>query len=241
MAKEPLCFEPGTSWKYSYSHDILAGVVEKVSGMKFRDYVRKNIFEPLEMNNSYYHADEKLYEKMAEQYSYEVEEKALVKLQMQGAGQKNGKVVNVGKENSLVFGEEFDSGGGGIITSVEDYSKFAAALACRGVGKTGERILSEGTIELLRTNQLANGGLITDYGFPYLKGYGYGLGVRTLVDKAKSGSVGNTLEFGWGGAAGATILVDPDAGLSVFYAHHMLNPQEEYYQPRLRNVTYACL
>ena len=61
------------------------------------------------------------------------------------------------------------------------------------------------------------------------------------TNKAKSGSTGNLGEFGWGGAAGATILVDPDIGLAVFYAHHMHNQQEEYYQPRLRNVVYTCL
>ena len=74
-----------------------------------------------------------------------------------------------------------------------------------------------------------------------LTGYGYGLGVRTLLDKAASGSTGNVGEFGWGGAAGATVLVDPDLKLSVFYAHHMLNPQEDYYQPRLRNAVYNCI
>ena len=74
-----------------------------------------------------------------------------------------------------------------------------------------------------------------------LRGYGYGLGVRTLVDVAASGTTGKVGEFGWGGAAGATVLVDQDAGLSMFYAHHMLNPQEEYYQPRLRNVLYHCI
>lgn len=67
------------------------------------------------------------------------------------------------------------------------------------------------------------------------------MGVRTLIDKARGGSVGNVGEFGWGGAAGATVLVDPSVNLSMFYTHHMLNPQEEYYQPRLRNVLYACL
>ena len=64
---------------------------------------------------------------------------------------------------------------------------------------------------------------------------------RTLVDQVASGSTGNLGEFGWGGAAGATVLIDPQIGLSVFYAHHMLNPQESYYQPRLRNVVYDCL
>ena len=64
--------------------------------------------------------------------------------------------------------------------------------------------------------------------------------MRTVLDRAKSGYNGLTGEFGWGGAAGATILVDPEMKIGVFYAHHMLNPQETYYQPRLRNVIYSC-
>ena len=78
------------------------------------------------------------------------------------------------------------------------------------------------------------------FNWPQMKGYGYGLGVRTLVDKS-AGSPGSLGEFGWGGAAGANILIDPALKLSVFYAHHMCNPQEPYYQPRLRNVIYSCI
>ena len=83
--------------------------------------------------------------------------------------------------------------------------------------------------------------MLPDLSWPHLIGYGYGLGVRTMTATAKAGSCGNVGEFGWGGAAGATALVDPKLNLSMFYAHHMLNPQEDYYQPRLRNVLYSCL
>ena len=80
-----------------------------------------------------------------------------------------------------------------------------------------------------------------NFNWPQLKGYGYGLGVRTMLNAANAGSNGSFGEFGWGGAAGATVLIDPDLKLSMFYTHHMLNPQEEYYQPRLRNVLYSCV
>ena len=92
----------------------------------------------------------------------------------------------------------------------------------------------------MRTNQL-NEKQMKYFNWSQLKGYGYGLGVRTLINKAESGTTGNVGEFGWGGAAGATLLVDPGCKLAYFYSHHMLNPQENYYQPRLRNVVYGCL
>ncbi|MBR4941414.1 MAG: serine hydrolase, partial [Clostridia bacterium] len=241
-ASDPLSFEPGTHWQYSMSHDVLAAVVEIVSGKRFSDYVRDNIFQPLGMNESFYHATPEIAAGMAEQYIFrDSDETDIGKLQTSHVNYfSGGKAVNVGKTRSDGFGPDFDSGGAGIITSVPDYSKLCAALARKGRGANGEVILSPGTVELLRTNQLSPE-LLQDFNWEHLKGYGYGLGVRTLMDKAASGSTGNVGEFGWGGAAGATVLVDPDMGLSVFYAHHMLNPQETYYQPRLRNVVYACI
>ena len=152
----------------------------------------------------------------------------------------DGRIVHETKDNELILGCEYDSGWAGITTSVSDYLKFVSALANDGIGKNGEQIISGNTIDLLRTNQLS-GKQFDNYSWKQLTGYGYGLGVRTLIDKAKSGSNGSLGEFGWGGTAGATVLVDPKLKLSAFYTHHMLNPQEEYYQPRLRNVLYSCL
>ena len=242
MAKNVnLCFEPGTRWQYGISHDVLAAVVEIISGKKFRDYVRENIFEPLGMYDSAYHYNDRIVDRLAEQYSFvedDGKERSLVEMQSQGTLASGGYIENIGKtRNTHIHGCEYDSGGAGIITSVSDYSKFVNALANWGKGATGERILSRGGIELLRTNQTG------DQILPWsqLKGYGYGLGVRTMIDKAASGSIGSIGEFGWGGAAGATVLADPERRLAVFYTHHMCNPQETYYQPRLRNVVYACL
>ena len=105
------------------------------------------------------------------------------------------------------------------------------------IGATGEKIISKKTIELMSENQL-NAAQMKAFNWSQLAGYGYGLGVRTLISKELSGSNGSLSEIGWGGAAGATLLSDPKTGFSYFYAHHMLNPQEDYYQPRLRNAAY---
>ncbi len=244
LAKEPLCYEPSTMWKYSLAHDVLAGLCEAITGKKFRDYVKENILDPLEMNDTCYHLPKEKIESMAQQYSFVPygygENYDLVEAQMSTSILK-GKIVKAGKGvNTLVLGDEYDSGGAGIISTVRDYAKFSAALSMGGVGINKERILSPYTVELIKTNRL------TQQTMPYFSvgryaGYGYGLGVRTLVDKAKSGSCGNIGEFGWCGAAGGMVLCDTEIGLGVFYAHHMLNPHEDYYMPRLRNVIYSCL
>ena len=238
LAEEPLEFEPGERWNYSLCHDVLAAVVEVISGKRFSEYVKENIFDRLDMKNSFYHATEDIKAKMAQQYRYEVEETDAVKLQSGTFG--GGRVVNAGKDNGFILGSEYDSSGAGIITTVPDYAKFAAAMANKGTGLNGERILNARTIELMKINQL-NDRTAPYFDWQQLKGWGYGLGVRTLTDKAASGCLGNIGSFGWGGAAGANIIMDTEENLAVFYAHHMLNPQEPYYQPRLINAAYLDL
>ena len=239
IAQDPLQFEPGERWNYSLCHDVLAAVVEIISGKRFSEYVKENIFDALDMNNSSYHIKEEDKCRMANQYTYDPGDgKNLVELQ--NSKNRNGVVRDVGKVNNFIFGEGYDSGGAGVGTTVNDYAKFTAALANKGTGLNNNKILAPGTIELLKTNQL-NANLLKDFNWAQLVGYGYGLGVRTMIDRVASGSNGSFGEFGWGGAAGANVLVDTDLNLSVFYAHHMQNPQEDYYQPRLRNVIYSCL
>lgn len=243
LASDPLAFEPGERWNYSLSHDVLAAVVEVASGKRFSEYVRENIFAPLDAKVVY--NNESVRDKMAVQYEY-IDGKAVSHIAQQAgkAAGGDGYYKPVGPVIVGDVGPEYESGGGGIATTINDYSKFCVALANDGVGATGERILRPETIELLRTNQL-NADQLKPFNWPQLRGYGYGLGVRTLLTKDPAIQdppiIGNLGEFGWGGAAGATVLIDPEYKLSVFYAHHMLNPQEDYYQPRLRNVVYSCI
>lgn len=243
LAKEPLSFDPGDHWQYSLCHDVLAGLVEAVSGMKFRDYVKKNVFEPLGMDKSVYHHTDEILDNMASQYSFVPNGQSsnfdLVEAQKYGKSGE-GTFVNVGKRVSHILGEEYDSGGAGISTTVDDYAKLAAALAGGGMGVNGERILSSNTVELMKVDRLTPEQHM-DYNWPALAGYGYGMGVRTHIDRAKSGSIASLGEFGWGGAAGASFYADTKHNLGIFYVQHCLNPREEWYQPRLRNIVYSSL
>ena len=243
VAMDPLSFEPGTTFQYSLCHDVLAGLVSIVTGKKFRDYVKENIFDPLDMNLSVYRITPDIQKNMATQYTLVTPDMEkdfnIVEAQKRGSS-KNGVFVDTGLKNSHCLGEEYDSGGAGVISTAGDYVKLAVALANYGTGATGERILSPGTVELMRTNTLNEQQLKT-FNWKQLEGYGYGLGVRTLIDKVKGSSLGNIGEFGWGGAAGTSVYIDPSIGLAAVYAKHCLNPAEEYYQPRVRNVIYSCL
>lgn len=242
VAADPLSSEPGKHWQYSICHDVLAALISVISGKKFRDYMKENIFDPLGMQRTFYHHTDETLQQTAQQYRFESSNQQhadIVEAQKYGRS-SDGYYKNVGKSVSHILGEEYDSGGAGIITSVSDYAKLAAALANFGTGLNGEQILSKASVNYMRLNRL-NDTQLQDFNWPQLRGCGYGLGVRTHMDPTKSGLICNVGEFGWGGAAGSSVIVDPDIGLGVFYAQHILNPREEYYQPRLRNVIYSCL
>ena len=240
LSEHILSFEPGERWQYGLSHDVLAGLVETVSGMKFGEYMLKNVFEPVGMKRIYYHAPESVKEKMAAQYQLltpaeaENTDEELIKTpDGKGFWRTLPKKVMW-----YVLGEKYDCGGAGITTNADDYVRLAAALANNGVSSTGERILSEESVKLMKTNQL-DGKQIKSFNWEQLSGYGYGMGVRTLIDKSSSpGSFG---EFGWDGAAGAFLLVDTDNHLAYLYAQHMLNSRSEIIEQKLRNIVYSCL
>jgi len=242
IASEPLHFEPGTEWKYSICHDVLAAVIGVVEGKKFREYVKGNIFEPLDMRESVFHPTKDVLDRMAEQYCYVQNGDSdidIVDAQMNGTA-SSGYFDNVGKGNRLILGEEYDSGGAGIITTPSDYMKLLNALANKGTGLTGVRILKPESVKLMYANRL-NAEMLKEFAIGKFAGCGYGLGVRTHMDPSKSGLSCNIGEFGWGGAAGSTVMIDDSIGLAVFYVQHTLNPREEYYQPILRNLVYTCL
>lgn len=244
IAEQPLDFEPGTHWQYSICHDILAAVVSVISGRKFRDYVKEHIFDPLGMEQSCFHHTDETLAKTATQYTYVVDDKAVDAVEAQKHGTRTDGYFRISDKTnaSFILGPEYDSGGAGIITSVSEYAKFMAALANMGMGLSGERILTPESVAALRTNRLPQV-LFKEWDeeWPHMRGYGYGLGVCTQMDPARSGIQSNVGEFGWGGAAGATAFADPSINLAVFFAQHTLNPREGYYQPGLKNAVYASL
>lgn len=224
LAKDSIYFEPGTRFCYGFGLDIIGAIIEVVSGMKFSEYLSKNIFIPLGMNDTTFKltADDK--EKMWPQYRYD---------------EKNKKFRNEPKENIFIFTDEFESGGAGLISTSDDYIKFVAALANYGVSSDGYHLLSKESIDEMRKNYLTNDELLKDY-FKKDQGYGYGLGVRTLINNNDSRSpIG---EFGWDSAACAFNLVDVDNDLAIFIGCHVLGWGEGYANHYvIRDLVYDCL
>ncbi len=238
--KDGLSFDPGEKFQYSLSHDVLAGVVEVISGMRFRDYMKKNIFEPLEMDSACFD-NEDVKDKVAEQYSFW--DKKHISGKWKENAEKYGIEINGGYLirsdhrilSELKPGPEYDSGGAGITVSVPDFAKLTAALASEGSGPNGERILSKGTVRLMMTNQM-RGKL-----FDPKTGYGYCLGAKTLVDKAKAGRISEEGEFGWPGAAGSMMMIDTQTGISLFYGQHVIAAMTNNYELKIKNAVYKAI
>ncbi len=222
LAESPLSFDPGEKWQYSACHDILAAVIEEVSGMRYSEFIRQNIFEPLGMENSYFHSTPEVLARMTTPYYFE-----------------NGKTFVGKKANALELGTEYESGGASLISCVSDYVRFTDAMANGGVGANGVRIIQANTIDLMRENRVGNR-METDCEWAQLAGYGYGFGVRTLISRGAGGSLGSIGEFGWDGAKGVYLLIDPARQVSLVYAEHR-GSHKEVLHPRLRNLLYASL
>ena len=224
IAKRPLLFDPGTKWMYGLSHDILAALVEVISGVRFADFVQANIFDRVGMPNSHFHLTEDEMSKLPPMYIYDNSAECF----------KPTRLVN-----DYVFGEDYDAGGAGIISTVEDMAKFSDMLACGGVTADDVRILRPETVRMMHTNCLTPE-LLPSFNWTQYIGYGYGLGVRTLITQ-EYGARSPIGEFGWAGAAGSYTLCDCENRLSLFCARHMLNNKEPEISPYLRDFLYEAL
>ena len=216
LARVPLMFEPGTKFRYGICHEMLAALIEKLSGEPFADYLENHIFRPLGMNNTAFTLEKTESKALANQYRFEGKDKPLVSL---------------GAPNCLIPPILKASASGGLISSVDDYMKFQVALA------EGEKLLSRHTIDLMRLNQLT-GTQWENYGYTHL-GMGYGLGVRTVVDQAACGAPIGFGPFGWGGATGSYGSIDPENNLCIFYMQHIFDSNDVRIHNRLRNVIYS--
>lgn len=226
MAKLPLANDPGTHWQYSLGHNVLAALVERISGIRFSDYVKENITEPLGIQDTFFRISGNKKARLASIYDLD----------------KEGKLVqNTGMDVGFLEGAVYESGGGGLLSTLDDYAKFANALCRGGTAENGTRILSSNTINLMRTNHLDET-MLKDYDWERLAGYGYGLGVRTMIDLVKSGSNGNVGEFGWSGMAGTWVMMDPKEKLTVVYMQQLCSEKTScYIHPRLRNLVYSAM
>ena len=216
----PLAFEPGDRWMYGFSIDVLVAVIEVLTGKSLGEYLKENIFIPLGMKETGFFVPAENHSRIATLY------------QIHENMKPDGRTYPSAKP-------EFESGGGGLFSTVRDYSRFAQMLLHGGT-LDGVRILGRKTIDLISTDHLTPEQRRSD-SWDTQRGYGYGLGVRVLTNPELAGINGSAGEWGWDGAFGNWFCVDPKENLTCVYLTTNLPGDHYRFIPKLMASMYASL
>jgi CubicO group peptidase (beta-lactamase class C family) len=216
-------YQPGTTWDYSYSTDILGRVVEAVSGKSLYAFEKERLLDPLAMSDtSFYVTDSAKQKRIAEPFS-------------------NDRNFGVGADfGDPRVAQKLESGGGGMVSTATDYAQFLQMLL-NGGSLNGKRYLGASTLQFM-TSDHANAGAGVTPGPLYLPGagYGFGLGFAVRRNAGEAAYPGEAGEYFWGGAGGTYMWVDPKAEMFVVFM--MQSPKQRlYYRGLLRNMIYAAI
>ena len=202
LSELPLKHAPGTHFEYSLSTDVLARLIEVVSGERFDRYLRKNIFDPLGMNDTSFVVPRNERDRLATMYSDD----------------GTGKLILTDPAKNTHFTDDsllFFSGGGGLCSTIDDYAKFAKMLMARGRTPEGVRIIGTETLQKMYTDQLVGiekpkAGPLTDRAPWHAENFRFGLGFS--IGQTKWGE-----DYTWNGIAGTQFWVNPGAGTIIIY------------------------
>ena len=187
IGEQPLEFHPGEGWCYSFCADVLGAVIEVITGKKYSDYLKETIFKPLGMDDTDFFVPEEKQSRFMQNYQYMPETQTMEPCTWQHLG-----LTYMHKKKPL-----FESGGAGLVSTIDDYSKFVNMMLNKGtLGNV--RILGRKTVEIMTRNNLTPKQL-SMYDWDTLKGYGYGNLMRVMMDVPASQSFGSEGEYGWDG------------------------------------------
>ena len=229
LASIPLCFQPGSQWRYGVSTDVLGYVIEVVTGKTLLQVFDELIFKPLNMNDTFFQVPINKVKKFCSLYT-RTKRESLKLLECAGSS-RFCKPVNM------------YSGGGGLISSMRDYLVFLEMIRCGGRYDDAQ-ILGRKTVELMLRNHLS--GDMASMGQPTfsempMEGIGFGLGGAILLDPAKAQILGSEGEFTWGGMASTAFWIDPKEELSVVFMTQLIPSSCYPIRRELRVLVYQAL
>jgi CubicO group peptidase (beta-lactamase class C family) len=232
LAAIPLEFDPGTSWNYSVSTDVLGVIVERVSGQKLGDYFRDHILAPLGMDDTFFHVPVEKSHRLPEAYAFHP--------------QDNMKLVDhPGADSSWCGKHSFESGGGGLASTLHDYHRFCLMLQ-NGGALDGHQIISPKTLDLMTANHLPGGGDLTQHSKALFSeaenaGTGFGLGFACVVDPAATMMPCSKGEFFWGGMYSTGFFVDPVEQISLVFMTQLMPSSTYPVRREIKTMLYAAL
>jgi CubicO group peptidase (beta-lactamase class C family) len=231
LSRLPLEFEPGTAWIYSVSTDVLGFVIQEVSGQSFRDFLKSQIFGPLNMTDTDFHVPAAKRARLAECY-------------VRRSGESLGQLKDSFEADRTAV-PTFYSGGGGLLSTTSDYLSFARAILSQGE-RDRARLLSPATWKLMSTNHLPGGkdlrsvalGIFCEDNYA---GVGFGLGWATTINAATAGFCGTPGDIFWSGMANTFFWCDPAEQLIGIFMTQIL-PSDVYpLQVKVRELTYKAV
>jgi CubicO group peptidase (beta-lactamase class C family) len=219
LGKLPLMFQPGTSWEYGRSIDVLLALVEVVSGQRADAFMTERIFKPLGMTDTFFNVPPDKLDRVAQP----------------GPDPDTGETA---KLTDVTQTRIFLGGGEGLLSTASDYMRFALMLANNGEGN-GVRLLSRKTVELMSSDHLGPA-LSQGPNFAPGPGYGFGLTVAVRTQPGMASYEGSVGEYNWGGAAGTAFWVDPKEKLVPIMLIQAPG-QRLYYRFAFRGLVYQSI
>ena len=220
-AKNPLKFEPGTTWWYSYATDICGYLIEVLSGQKLDVFLKKRIFDPLEMNDTFFEIPKDKLERLTTLYIVDKEK----------------KLISFDDKSNTPFKDEVVllNGSGGLLSTTDDYLKFASMLLNNGAYKNNQ-LISKETLNLMKVDH-SLGLKYKKLAFGKKKGFGLGFEI-VKEDDTKFGSKGT---FGWGGMFGTYFRVDPKENMVIIYMTQSFETYKLKIADKFRSLIYDSI
>jgi CubicO group peptidase (beta-lactamase class C family) len=222
VAKLPLAYQPGTTWDYSHSVDILGRVIEVVSGKSLYQFERENLLDPLGMKDTaFYVTDPAKKSLVAEPFP------------------NDRTIGNDAVMNDPRVAQKWESGGGGMVSTIGDYARFAQ-MVLNGGTLDGKRYLSPKTIAYMGSNHIGPGSGVVP-GPYYLPGpgFGFGLGFAVRTEAGVSPAEGSVGEMNWSGAGGTSFWIDPKENMFAVFMAQTIS-QRGRLRVALKNIVYGA-
>ncbi|OEY67289.1 serine hydrolase domain-containing protein [Marinobacter sp. X15-166B] len=231
LADLPLEFSPGSAWNYSVSTDVLGYLVQLLADQPFDDYLRQHIFEPLQMHDTGFRVSDQQLDRFAACYQYQRGDRFTLQ--------------DDPETSPFRHAGSFLSGGGGLVSTIDDYFHFAQAL-CQGGSFQGRRIIGRKTLEFMRRNHLPDnqdlpGLAIGSFSETPYAGSGFGLGFSVKTDVARSQVNGSVGEYGWGGLASTSFYIDPVEELVMIFMTQLIPSSTYPLRQELRAIINGAL
>ncbi|MGG3456244.1 serine hydrolase domain-containing protein [Paenibacillus rhizolycopersici] len=229
LGQGPLAFEPGSSWAYGTSADVLGAIVEAVSGMRYGDFLKKEIFEPLEMNDTGFWLPEESRNRLV--HTYQDNGEGGLKLYMDN---------HLGIIHEMDRKPAFESGGAGLASTIEDAAKFTTMLL-NGGNLNGVQLLRPRTVQYLTSASLSDAQQKSFDSWHTLCGHSYGKQMRILTDAGQAGVIGSQGEYGWDGWLGAYFCNSPQDRLTFLFMVQKKDAGTLPITRKLRNMVFSSL